>query len=98
MQHDQINPPPRLWFNLSFMLELEDDLKVLSDHFVNTQYVIMWDTNGRVGFMQIKLQQMWDYFDVMDKDLGNYQVTKTAKIWFIMGKGRSFRIFVEEMC
>lgn len=48
--------------------------------------------------MQIKLQQMWDYFDVMDKDLGNYQVTKTAKIWFIMGKGRSFRIFVEEMC
>jgi hypothetical protein len=60
-------PQSSRWYNPNFTRELEEDMKELSDRFLNAEFVIVGDMNSRVGIMQINLPHTLDCFDEIDK-------------------------------
>jgi hypothetical protein len=43
------------WYNPSFTRELKEEMKVLSNRFLNTEFVILSDMNCQVGIRQVNL-------------------------------------------
>jgi hypothetical protein len=48
-------PQSSQWYNPNFTRELEEEMKELSDRFLNTEFAIVEDINSQVGIMQINL-------------------------------------------
>jgi hypothetical protein len=59
-------PQASPWYNPNFTRELDEEMKELSDQFLNTEFMIVGDTNSRIGIMQINLLHTWHCFDEID--------------------------------
>jgi hypothetical protein len=90
------NAPQSSWlYNPNFTRELEEDMKELSDRFLNAEFVIVGDTNSRVGIMQINLPHTWDCFDKIDKDNDNQFGKRGSKDFMCNTEGRKLTEFCE---
>jgi hypothetical protein len=56
------------WHNPNFTRELDEEVKELSERYLNTDFFIVGDMNCQVTIMQINLPHTWDCFDEIDKD------------------------------
>jgi hypothetical protein len=81
-------PQSSRWHNSKFTRELEEDMKELSDRFLNAEFVIVGDMNSRVGIMQINLPHTWECFDEIDKDNDNQFGKRVSKDFTCNAEGR----------
>jgi hypothetical protein len=74
-------------YNPNFIRELEEEIKELSDRFLNTEFVTVGDMNSKAGTMKINLPHTWDCFDEIDKDNNNQFGNRVSKDFMCIAEG-----------
>jgi hypothetical protein len=88
-------PQASRWYNPNFTRELDEEMKELSDQFLNTEFVIVGDMNSRIGIMKINLLNTRDCFDEIDKDNDNQFGKRVSKDFACNAEGRKLIEFCE---